>query len=92
MKIDFYPRAVEKTLSEIRTKHPTLKSTGSSIVAQTIIDKVRTKLLACPTDELKKIALDLIPEEIKACVYLLNEQEVSLKAVEVTFRDRERGY
>jgi len=91
MKIDFYPRAVEKTLSEIRTKHPTLKSTGSSIVAQTIIDKVRTKLLACPTDELKKIALDLIPEEIKACVYLLNEQEVSLKAVEVILQRPRKG-
>ncbi|HPC33224.1 MAG TPA: hypothetical protein PLG94_10610 [Smithellaceae bacterium] len=90
MKIDFYPKAVEKVLTEIRRKHQILKHITHE-VAQSIIEKVRAKLLACPTDEIKKLAAELVPEEIRACLYLLDDHAVSDKAAEIILQRPRKG-
>ncbi len=90
MKINFYPKAVEKILIEIRRKHQVLKHSRDP-ASQGIIDKVRAKLLACPTDEIKKLAAELVPEEIRACLYLLDDHAVSDKAAEVILQRPRKG-
>jgi hypothetical protein len=90
MKIDFYPGAVEKILIEIRRKHQILKHSTHE-VAQSIIEKVRAKLLACPTDDIKKLAVELVPEEIRACLYLLDDHAVSDKAAEIILQRPRKG-
>jgi hypothetical protein len=90
MRIDFHPRAVEKVLSEIRRKHQILKS-SIHVVSQSIIEKVRIKLLASSNAELKKLATEMVPEEIRACMYLLDDQEVSSKAADVLLHRPRKG-
>ncbi len=90
MNIDFYPRAVEKVLTEIRRKHQILTHSTHE-VAQSIIEKVRAKLLACPTDEIKTLAAELMPEEIRACLYLLDDHAVSDKAAEIILKRPRKG-
>jgi len=77
--LHFYPKALEKTLSEIRQKHRVLKD-GKHEISETIIDKVRAKLLACPDADLKKLAAELVSEEIRACLILLSDKDVTEKA------------
>nr|HPL66466.1 hypothetical protein [Smithellaceae bacterium] len=90
MRFDFHPRAIEKILPEIRRKHQILGQSARGL-SQSIIDKVRTKLMACPADELKKLAVELTPEEIRACMYLLDDQVVSVKAAAVLLQRPRKG-
>lgn len=89
MKIAFHPRSLTGTLNEIRIKHPTFGGSSDKL-PESLVEQVRKLLLSTPHDNIQSLARELTPQQVKACLFLLDDEKVGEKALKVLLQRARR--